>query len=122
MAIPLKTRAALAADPFMRRCIYRALMVAPTPCSGRVEWEHAMAKMGWNCQEPFALVPVCTEHHRGKGLIKQFNVLVALNRATDAQLRAASRAEDLVQRRKHLREHFRLDLKSPFTIPLAPTV
>lgn len=79
--IPPKLKRELAADPFMLRCIHSYLPGA-TPCSGRVEWEHAFTFAGRQLNERWAIVPVCTGHHRGGGLVKDLNRYAALLRMT----------------------------------------
>jgi hypothetical protein len=69
----------LAKDPFMKRCIYDN-----EECDGRVEFEHALIYAGKQVVEWWSIVPVCTYHHRGKGLIKEFNQAVAFGRAWKA--------------------------------------
>lgn len=66
----------LARDPFMKRCIHDN-----EECDGRVEFEHALIYAGKQVVEWWSIVPVCTYHHRGKGLVKDFNQAVAFARA-----------------------------------------
>lgn len=65
----------LARDPFMKRCIHDN-----EECDGRVEFEHALIYAGKQVVAWWSIVPVCTYHHRGKGLIKDFNQAVAFGR------------------------------------------
>lgn len=73
--IPKKLREALARDPFMKRCIHAGCVEPP-------EWEHALIYAGKQINEYWAIVPVCTYHHRGAGLNKRYNQHRALQRAT----------------------------------------
>jgi hypothetical protein len=84
--IPHDIRAALAADPFMERCIFRLPGAPATPCAGRIEWEHAVVYAGRQVNETWAIVPCCTAHHRGRFLRKRFNLYVAILRADPARL------------------------------------
>ena len=77
--IPLKIRNQLAADPFMLKCFRHA----EGECDGRIEWEHAHQYRGRQVQEPWAIVPACTFHHRGAGLIKELNRYAAILRAEE---------------------------------------
>lgn len=122
MAIPPKVRAALADDPFMSDCIVAQFLIDPTPCFGRVEWEHAFPSMSY-AQEPWAIVGCCTGHHRIH-LDKRFNRLISLCRATEAQLKANSKAEDLQQTLKGLMASYlqRLKVTKVLLIPKAPAV
>lgn len=83
--IPPKLREKIAADPWMKKCIY-------VGCSGKPEWEHAMIYAGKQVNEAWAILPVCEYHHRGDGLDKRFNEYVALSRATAADLARYARA------------------------------
>lgn len=65
----------LARDPFMKRCIHDN-----EECDGRVEFEHALIYAGKQVVEWWSIIPVCTYHHRGKGLVKDFNQAVAFGR------------------------------------------
>lgn len=76
--IPQKLRAQLAADPFMARCVWG--------CSGKPEWEHVFVYGGRQVNERWAIIPLCYFHHRGGGLDKRLNELVALLRATPEEL------------------------------------
>ena len=69
--IPLVLREQLNNDEFMKQCIYEN-------CKNKPEWEHAFIYAGKQINERFAIVPVCTFHHRGRGLNKSFNQFMAL--------------------------------------------
>jgi len=58
--IPAQVKAILAKDPLMTRCVI---------CDDvRVEWDHVISGLGRRqLQEWWAIAPVCTYHHRGKG-------------------------------------------------------
>lgn len=86
--IPAKLRALLASDPFMRVCIWNN-----SDCSGRVEWEHAWTYAGKQVQERWSIVPCCTYHHRGKGLVKEFNQYISLSRATEEDMQKYARLD-----------------------------
>jgi len=57
--IPKKMREELAQDPFMKKC---ALWDAE--CMGRVEWNHAVTYAGKRLNELWAIIPLCTKHHK----------------------------------------------------------
>lgn len=122
MPIPLPVRSALASDPFMAVCIHRAFLRDPTPCHGRLEWEHAIIHGGRQVQEAWAIVPCCYQHHRGGDLIKQLNVLLALLRATDDQLKAKSKSTDLIHLREFLLTRFAPQAMHLHLVPKAPAV
>lgn len=91
--IPTTLRRKIANDPFMQRCIYAG-------CPGHPEWEHAMIYSGKQINEAWAIVPVCTYHHRGEGLDKQYNQYVALSRASPDDLAKYPKTDW-----EHLRQH-----------------
>ncbi len=86
MAIPIKLRKILEADPFMRQCIHEG-------CENSPEYEHCFIYAGKQIQRAWAIVPCCTYHHRGQGLDKNFNKYCALIRATDEDLAEFPRAD-----------------------------
>lgn len=77
-AIPAKLKKQIEADPFMKKCIH----YPSSDCVPRIEWEHCWIYSGRQINEAWAIVPVCTYHHRGAGLDKDFNRFVSLYRAT----------------------------------------
>jgi hypothetical protein len=78
--IPIKIRKELANDPFMQKCIYEN-------CQGSPEWEHAFIYAGRQINESWAIVPVCSYHHRGAGLDKEYNQFHSILRATEEDFR-----------------------------------
>lgn len=78
----------------MKQCIYRN-------CSGKPECEHAFTYQGRQINEKWALVPVCTYHHRGNGLDKNYNRYRAILRATDDDFKKYPKA-DWKQLKKYL--------------------
>lgn len=69
------------ADRFYRRCARYG-----KDCSGRLTMEHAFIYGGSQIDDAFAIVPLCWYHHLGPGLNKRLNELIALRRATEADL------------------------------------
>lgn len=57
--IPPKVREQLEDSAWMKRCRYRDCPET------RVEWNHALKYQGRKVQTWYALIPLCTEHHRG---------------------------------------------------------
>lgn len=78
--IPSKIREYLAKDKFMTKCIHRYLEESDC-CEGRIEWEHAFLYAGKQINEKWSIVPCCTYHHRGNGLVKDYNRYIALLRS-----------------------------------------
>lgn len=88
--IPAKLRAELAADPFMFQCIHR-LRPGSTPCDGRIEWDHVWLYANKQINERWAIIPVCTYHHRHGGLDKNLNRYASILRMTEQELTEAKR-------------------------------
>lgn len=75
-------REQIAKDPFMKKCI----RAHEGNCSPDITWEHAWIYAGRQINEPWAIVPLCSHHHF-KDLNKNYNRLVALERATKEDLK-----------------------------------
>ena len=106
--IPPKMRAEMEADPFYRTCCRKKLLQDhdcerdPLNPYKAVDWEHAIIFKGSKLNEKWAIIPICWLVHRGGKLNKEINVWIALNRATDDELRAISKAEDYIAKRERL--------------------
>lgn len=107
-AIPKKMRATMAIDPSMQVCMRNELLhdhvCAPDPLNPRkmYEWEHALMYAGRKINAPWAIISICWLVHRGGKLNKEINVWIALNRATDEELRAISKAVPYLNIRERL--------------------
>jgi len=102
----MKLRTEIAKDPFMARCIYCDLK-RQNECRGKIEWEHAWIYAGKQINEKWAIVPVCTYHHRGNGLDKGYNQYRAIIRADISDLQMRMPKRDWVQIKKHLVEKYK---------------
>ena len=106
--IPPKLREEMAADPLYKSCIRRRLLkdhvcqTDPLKPFQVVEWEHTIQYAGKQLNEKWAIIPICWLVHRGGKLNKEVNVWIALNRATDEELKAISKAEDYIAKRERL--------------------
>ena len=105
--IPPKMREEMANDPFYKKCCRKALLqdhqCEADPLNGKLlDWEHAIYFKGSKLNEKWAIIPICWLVHRGGKLNKEINVWIALNRATDDELRAISKAEDYIAKRERL--------------------
>lgn len=114
--IPPKLRKLLAADPEYYRCC----LLGYSECGGRINWHHAITFKGRQLQERWAILPTCERHHgTGKWLDagtfdQEILLWVALNRASEEDLWAISRAVN------YPRERYRLNSK--FGPYIAPTL
>jgi hypothetical protein len=77
-------------------------------CAGRITWEHTLIYGGKQIDEVWAIIKICARHHSvdewqdGGLLDKQKNVWVALNRATDEELKKYSKAVNYIIMRNNL--------------------
>lgn len=105
--IPPKLREDLANRPEYKTCMRRHALkdhvCEADPLTGKlIDWEHAIIFGGKQLNEAWAIVPICYLVHRGGKLNKEINVWLALNRATDDELRAISKAVDYIRERARL--------------------
>jgi len=77
-------------------------------CGGGLTWEHSIIFKGSQLDEAWAIIKLCERHHAvntyqdGGDLQKEKNVWIALNRATDQELVAVSKAIDYKKLRERL--------------------
>lgn len=77
-------------------------------CAGRITREHAVIYAHRQLDEAWAIIKICARHHsvdewQDRGLLdKEKNMWVALNRATDDELRAVSKAVNYIRERERL--------------------
>lgn len=105
--IPKKLRAEMGNDPFYSLCARNIVLndhiCHADPLTGKlIDWEHAIRYAGSKVNEKWAIIPACWWSHRGPGLKKEIHVWIALNRATDEELLAHSKAIDLIRERARL--------------------
>lgn len=63
LKIPTEMRETLATDPIMKQCIFKGTF-KEVDCEGRVEWNHGFTYASKRQNELWAIVPLCTYHHR----------------------------------------------------------
>lgn len=103
---PKKMLAAMETDPFYKECALKGRH--GHICGGRVTRDHALKYAGRRLNEYWAIVPICARGHEvdeyqdAHTMDKTLNVWVALNRATDSELRAISKATDYIRERTRL--------------------
>lgn len=83
MPIPKKLLNEILADPYYKVCARK-----DETCEGRITFEHSYIYKN-QIQEKWSIIPLCWHHHLGKGLNKEINHYIALQRAdiTDLQIR-----------------------------------
>ena len=109
--IPTKLREEMALDPKYKRCMRAVLLrdhvCEPDPMGGKlIEWEHSILFKGKQLQKKWAIIPICWLVHRGGQLDKEINEWIALNRATDEELIAISKAVNYLQKRDYLNKKY----------------
>jgi len=81
-------------------------------CKGRTTHEHALIFAGKQIEEEWAVIDLCEYHHDvglyqdAGNLEKEKNIWIALNRATEDQLKKYSNVRDLVQLRTMLNKRY----------------
>lgn len=81
-------------------------------CQGRITFEHALIYAGKQIDEVFAILRICEYHHGvnkfqdGGDMNKEKHVWLALNRATDDELRKYSKAVDYIALRERLNKKY----------------
>lgn len=126
--IPPKLRKQIDEDQFYKTCALYGQK--DHMCDGRITYEHAVIFAGNRVQTLWAIVPICAKYHEvdefqdSHNMDKEMHVWVALNRATDEDLKAMCgetffKTEDLTPMHKtsrFLRERTRLNkLYGPYT-------
>lgn len=102
--IPKDLLEELKKDSYYKKCVRHA----EGKCQGRITFEHSHIHAGKQIQAKWAIIPLCAFHHEvdnfqdNGDLNKELNQMFALNRATDLELEAISKAIDYKQRRKYL--------------------
>ena len=77
-------------------------------CDGSITWEHAVTFAGRQLDKAWAIIKICEYHHAvnkhqdGGDLDKEKNLHVALNRATDEELKEISKAKDYIKEKERL--------------------
>jgi len=112
--MPKNVREDVGSDPEYSRCALLGLLPDLIgPCAGRVTREHALIYAGKKIQEKWAIIPCCAAHHgvdqyqdAPTEAKKEIRVWVALNRATEADLRAISRAVNYIHMKKVLNDKY----------------
>lgn len=99
-------RREMAIDPYYKTCARSGLH--GHTCEGRITWEHALVFSGRRLNGKPFIIPICTKahavdfHQDGGDMNKEINVWIALNRATDQELRNISKAIDYIHKRAFL--------------------
>lgn len=123
--IPSKLNMEINQDPFYSKCARRGLH--GHTCAGRITREHAVIYAGKQVQTRWAIIPLCAKAHsvdewqdRGD-LNKEINLWIALSRASESELQAASRAVNYSRERDRLsRKYGRFEM--PVSIASYPSV
>jgi hypothetical protein len=102
-----KDKEIISTDPYYKKCA----RAEDGGCAGRITIEHACTYAGKQIAELWNYVPICEYHHgvlsfqdRGD-LIKEKNVWIALNQATDEELNKFYKS-DFKQRKQYLNSKY----------------
>jgi hypothetical protein len=114
--IPLKLRKELVSDIEYQGCMLRS--VEGHVCGGRPNtWEHAIMFKGSRLQKRWAIISICAMAHEvdqfqdAGTMSKERNVWVAVNRATDSELREISKVTDYIRMRRMLNDKYGIWMK-----------
>lgn len=86
--IPKQLKEEMANDKYYEKCCLSHL----GGCIGRIEWHHSIIYAGKQLNEKFAILPACKYHHTNVSTFNDNFLHIALQRATDDELRAISKA------------------------------
>lgn len=119
--MPASLKEDISNDPEYTRCALKGLLIGSLgPCEGRVTREHAMYYKGLKIQEKWAIPPICACHHGvdqyqdGPGEApKEVRQWVALNRATDQDLKKISKCVDYIRLREFLNKKYGVYVPPP---------
>ena len=104
--IPDTLREEMAADPYYSRCCITGAHSTP---SDPIEWHHTLIYAGKQISEKWAIVPVLRSLHEqvpGNRVVREKCIRIALNRATDDELRPYSKAINYIDERAYLNEKY----------------
>lgn len=108
--IPKKQRKEMSVDPEYSSCALAGYF--NHECEGRITWEHAIIFAGKSYQAKWAILPLCAKAHavdffQDAGTMKkEVNIWIAVNRATDDELRAVSKAINYISYRERLNQKY----------------
>lgn len=108
--IPIKMLKEMLSDPVYSVCARKD--DPEHQCEGRITLEHALIYAGKQINAKWAIVPLCAKAHSvdqfqdGGDLDKDRNVWIALNRATNEELIAVSKAINYLSVRDRLNKRY----------------
>lgn len=102
--IPNKLRQEMAKDPYYKKCAVRGF----STCDGRIEWHHGIIYAGRQLNEKWAILPLCHLHHDRVCVepYKSYILWTILERATEQELIAVSKAINYIDLREKLRKEY----------------
>lgn len=78
--IPLKMRAELAEDKFMKECCLQGIKML---CEGELQWHHALIYSGKRQNEKGAILSLCRGHHEKESQFRHLLNQIMYSRMTD---------------------------------------
>jgi len=106
--IPLDLLQNVLKDPFYKKCA----RASEGGCSGRITFEEVILFSGRQIKSGWNVLPLCCRHHsvlqfQDAGLLdKEKNQWIALNRASEAELKAISKVKNWLKVREILNKKF----------------
>lgn len=110
--IPVQLKADILADPYYKTCA-RKVVFDDHECQGRITFEHVIIFAGRQLNRKFAIIPLCEFAHsvgqfQNVGILdKEINLYIAINRATDEELKKISGAVDYQRLKKYLNKKYK---------------
>jgi len=106
--IPINLREEMANDKYYKVCARKS----DGNCNGRITFEHAIIYAGQQLNKKWAIIPLCEAHHAvnrhqdGKLLNKEINICIALNRASESELKQISKVINYKRERDRLNQKY----------------
>lgn len=94
--IPDDLRTEMANDPYYKKCALTGTT------DGKIDWHHNLIYAGRQVNEKWCIIPLSKPIHDRIDYYKDKVDWIMLNRATDDELRAYSKAIDLITKRNRL--------------------
>jgi hypothetical protein len=106
--ISQKNRKIISSDPFYTICVRKN----EGNCHGKITIDHTIIFAGRQLDKIWALLPVCEFHHAvnqhmdNGNLNREKHIQIALNRASEEELKEISKATDYIRLRSYLNQKY----------------
>lgn len=99
-SIPKKLKDEMSRDPFYKRCCISGAT------HEKIDWHHTIIFAGRQLNEAWAIVPLARSIHENIVKYQDKCLWIALNRASESDLRRYSKAIDYIRLRNRLNEKY----------------